>query len=41
VATALGLLGFVVFIAGVIGIAAGVTWLVVRVSPTPGAKQRS
>jgi len=30
----------VVFIACVIGLAAGVTWLVVRVSPTPGSKQK-
>jgi hypothetical protein len=30
----LGLIGFVAFIAAVIGAAAGVTWLVVRFSPT-------
>jgi hypothetical protein len=30
----LGLLGMIVFIAAVIGVAAGVTWLVVRVTPT-------
>jgi hypothetical protein len=41
VASALGLVGFVVFIAGVIAIAAGITWLVVKVSPTPGSKQSS
>jgi hypothetical protein len=31
--TVLGLSAFVVYIAVVIGIAAGVTWLVVRLSP--------
>jgi hypothetical protein len=37
--TVLGLLAFVVFIVAIIGVAAGVTWLVVRLSPpkTPGA----
>ncbi len=37
--TVLGLLAFVVFIAVVIGAAAGVTWLVVKLSPAkrPGA----
>jgi hypothetical protein len=33
VSTALGLLGVLVFVPCVIGIAAGVTWLVVRLSP--------
>jgi hypothetical protein len=33
-ASALGLLVFVVYIALVIGVAAGVTWVVVRLSPT-------
>ena len=32
-ATALGLIGFVVFIAAVISAAAAVTWLVVRLTP--------
>ena len=32
--TALGLVLFVVFIACVIGAAAGLTWVVVRLSPT-------
>lgn len=32
-ATVLGLLAFVVFIAAVIGAAAGITWVVVRLSP--------
>ena len=31
--TALGLIGFVLFIAVVIAVAAGVTWLVVRLTP--------
>jgi hypothetical protein len=34
VSTALGLLGIVVFVVCVIAFAAGVTWLVVRLSPT-------
>jgi hypothetical protein len=38
VASALGLLGFVAFIAAVVALAAGVTWLVVRISPVPGSK---
>ncbi|MHB8649784.1 MAG: hypothetical protein ACYDBR_06350 [Gaiellaceae bacterium] len=32
-ATALGLIVFVVFIAAIVGAAAGITWLVVRFSP--------
>lgn len=32
-ATALGLLGFVLFVAAVIAVAAGVTWIVVKLSP--------
>jgi hypothetical protein len=40
VATALGLLGLVVFIVCVIALAAGVTWTVVRLSPSPGAKAK-
>jgi hypothetical protein len=40
VATALGLLGFALFIACVIALAAAITWLVVRISPVPGAKQK-
>jgi hypothetical protein len=38
VATALGLVGFVVFIIGVISIAGGVSWAVVKLSPKPKAK---
>ena len=41
VATALGLVGVAVFIVGVIALAAGVTWLVVRISPTPGSKPKA
>jgi hypothetical protein len=36
VSTALGLIGLVVFILCVVALAAGVTWTVVRLSPTPG-----
>ena len=36
--TALGLVGLAVFIACVIALAAGITWLVVKLSPTPGKK---
>jgi hypothetical protein len=32
-ANVLGLLGFIVFIAAVIGAAAGITWVVVKLSP--------
>jgi len=36
--TALGLIGFVVYIAAIVGAAAGVTWLVVRLSPAKKPK---
>jgi hypothetical protein len=36
----LGLLGIVLFIVCVIALAAGVTWLVVRVSPKPGGRRK-
>jgi hypothetical protein len=38
----LGLLGFVVYIACIISLAAGITWLVVRYSPSkrPGEQAR-
>ena len=41
--TVLGLLAFVLFIAVVVGAAAGVTWLVVRFSPSkkPDAASKS
>jgi hypothetical protein len=35
----LGLIGVFVFIAAMISLAAGVTWLVVRVSPSPNRKK--
>jgi hypothetical protein len=35
----LGIVGLAFFIAAVIALAAGVTWLVVRLSPTPGRKK--
>jgi len=40
VSTALGLLGLAVFIVCVIALAAGVTWTVVRLSPSPGSKTK-
>jgi hypothetical protein len=39
VANVLGLLGIAVFIVCVVALAAGVTWLVVRVSPNPNKKK--
>jgi len=36
----LGIIGLVVFIASVIALAAGVTWLVVRLSPKPGSRKK-
>ena len=38
--TVLGLIGMLLFIVGVIALAAGVTWLVVRLTPSH-AKQRA
>jgi hypothetical protein len=35
----LGILGLFVFIACVIALAAGITWLVVKLSPNPNAKR--
>jgi hypothetical protein len=37
--TALGLLGLLVYIIGIISLAAGVTWLVVKLSPSKSQKQ--
>jgi hypothetical protein len=34
VANVIGLIGIAAFIAGIISLAMGVTWLVVRISPT-------
>jgi hypothetical protein len=39
VSTVLGLIGIAVFIACVVALAAGVTWVVVRVSPDPNKKK--
>jgi len=39
VETVLGLLGLAVFIVAVISLAAGVTWLVVRLTPPPSKKK--
>ncbi len=39
-ANVLGVLGIVVFIACVISLAAGVTWIVVKVSPDPNRKKK-
>jgi hypothetical protein len=41
VTTALGLLGVAFFIVCVISLAAAITWVVVKVSPTPGAKKKA
>ena len=38
-ANVLGIIGIIVFIVCVISLAAGVTWLVVRVSPSPAKKK--
>jgi hypothetical protein len=41
-ATALGLIGLVAFIVSVIALAAGITWLVVKISPQrKNAEQRT
>jgi len=34
VSSVLSLLGFVLYVAAIIGVAAGVTWIVVRYTPT-------
>jgi hypothetical protein len=41
VTTALGLIGVAVFIACTIALAAGVTWLVVKLSPVPEPKPKT
>jgi hypothetical protein len=41
VETVLGILGLAVFVVFIISLAAGVTWLVVKLSPTPGAKKQT
>jgi hypothetical protein len=40
IANVLGVLGIALFIVCIISLAAGVTWLVVKVSPMPGAKKK-
>jgi hypothetical protein len=40
VATALGLIGMVVFIVATIALAAGVTWLVVKLTPSGPRRKR-
>jgi hypothetical protein len=37
----LGIIGLAVFIASIIGLAAGVTWIVVKLSPLPKPKNSS
>ena len=39
-ANVLGILAFIVYILAVVGVAAGVTWLVVRLSPPPNSKKK-
>ena len=39
--TVLGLIGIAVFIAVILALAAGVTWLVVRFSPSPQKKKKA
>jgi len=41
VANVLGVVGIFVFIAVIISLAAGVTWVVVRFSPNPNKKRES
>ena len=40
VANVLGLLGIALFIVAIISLAAGVTWLVVKLSPNPNKKPK-
>jgi hypothetical protein len=41
VETILGLLGLAVFIPCVVGLAAAITWVVIKVSPTPSSNKKS
>jgi hypothetical protein len=41
VGTVLGIIGMVVFIVAVISLAAGVTWLVVKITPSSPRKKRA
>jgi hypothetical protein len=40
VESVLGLIGMIIFIVGVISLAAGITWLVVRITPSEPRKKR-
>jgi hypothetical protein len=40
VSNALGLIGFVLYVASIIGVAAGVTWIVVKWTPTRQSKPK-
>jgi hypothetical protein len=37
--TVLGLIGLALYIVGILGLASGVTWLVVKLSPSKSQKQ--
>ena len=37
--TVLGLIGLVIYIVGIVSLAAGVTWVVVKLSPSKAQKQ--
>jgi hypothetical protein len=39
VSNVLGLIGMVFFIAAIVALAAAMTWLVVRLSPSPGKRE--
>ncbi|HEY6962152.1 MAG TPA: hypothetical protein VI408_09720 [Gaiellaceae bacterium] len=39
--TVLGLIGIAAFIVVIVSLAAGVTWLVVRLSPSPDKKKKA
>jgi hypothetical protein len=39
VETVLGILGLALFVVAIVSLAAGVTWVVVKLSPMPGAKK--
>ena len=40
-ANVLGLIGFVIFILCTVALAAGMTWLVVRISPLPNSAKKA
>ena len=37
--TVLGLIGLLIYIVGIVGLAAGVTWIVVKLSPSKSVKE--